>query len=309
MSDDKLSEQSDKLETPAQGQVIDRVPDNALAEIVDEDTELVAPEEVVKEAAYSATMRAVVMGEVMNEWPQDLFIPPDALEVVLESFEGPLDLLLYLIRKQNLDILNIPVADITRQYMGYVELMRAANLDLAAEYLVMAALLGEIKSRMLLPKPKSELEDEEDPMAALIRRLQEYERFSEAANKMDDRPRLDRDIFKSEVLFDDPSPPEMKAQVTLDQLVKAFQSIVDRADANKNMFVTRDTLSLRERMTNILQLLQDKEYLSFGELFSKEEGRLGVVVSFLALLELFRDDMLVVVQTEPLAPIHIKRAA
>ncbi len=309
MSDDKLSEQSDKLEAPAQGQVIDRVPDKALAEIVDEDTELVAPEEVVKEAAYSATMRAVVMGEVMNEWPQDLFIPPDALEVVLESFEGPLDLLLYLIRKQNLDILNIPVADITRQYMGYVELMRAANLDLAAEYLVMAALLGEIKSRMLLPKPKSELEDEEDPMAALIRRLQEYERFSEAANKMDDRPRLDRDIFKSEVLFDDPSPPEMKAQVTLDQLVKAFQSIVDRADANKNMFVTRDTLSLRERMTNILQLLQDKEYLSFGELFSKEEGRLGVVVSFLALLELFRDDMLVVVQTEPLAPIHIKRAA
>jgi len=245
----------------------------------------------------------------MNEWPQDLFIPPDALEVVLESFEGPLDLLLYLIRKQNLDILNIPVADITRQYMGYVELMRAANLDLAAEYLVMAALLGEIKSRMLLPKPKAELDDEEDPMAALIRRLQEYERFSEAANQMDDRPRLDRDIFKSEVIFDDPNPPEIKAQVTLDQLVKAFQSIVDRADANKHMFVSRDTLSLRERMTNILQLLQDKEYLSFGELFSQDEGRLGVVVSFIALLELFRDDMLVVVQTEPLAPIHIKRAA
>ncbi|MGK0374020.1 MAG: segregation and condensation protein A [Arenicella sp.] len=278
-------------------------------EVVDEHIDLVNTERAAKEAKHSAVMRAVVMGEVMNDWPQDLFIPPDALEVVLESFEGPLDLLLYLIRKQNIDILNIPVADITRQYMGYVEIMRAANLDLAAEYLVMAALLGEIKSRMLLPKPKSDFEDEEDPMAALIRRLQEYERFSEAANQMDDRPRLERDIFKSEVLFDDLSPPEVKAQVSLDQLVKAFQSIVDRADANKHMFVSRDTLSLRERMTKILQLLQDKEYLSFGELFSVSEGRLGVVVSFIALLELFRDDMLIVVQTEPLAPIHIKRAA
>ena len=308
MSDDKSNDE------PQQSGAAEQTKSDAagvaeLPEIVDENTDLVDPEQAAKAAAYSESMRAVVMGEVMNEWPQDLFIPPDALEVVLESFEGPLDLLLYLIRKQNLDILNIPVADITRQYMGYVELMRAANLDLAAEYLVMAALLGEIKSRMLLPKPKNELEDEEDPMAALIRRLQEYERFSEAANQMDDRPRLDRDIFKSEVVFDDPNPPEAKAQVTLDQLVKAFQSIVDRADANKHMFVSRDTLSLRERMTNILQLLQDKEYLSFGELFTVEEGRLGVVVSFIALLELFRDDMLGVVQTEPLAPIHIKRAA
>jgi len=308
MSDDKNSDQPQELDSPDQGKATDASP-AATSEIVDENTDLVDQEQAAKDASYRESMRAVVMGEVMNEWPQDLFIPPDALEVVLESFEGPLDLLLYLIRKQNLDILNIPVADITRQYMGYVELMRAANLDLAAEYLVMAALLGEIKSRMLLPKPKAELDDEEDPMAALIRRLQEYERFSEAANQMDDRPRLDRDIFKSEVIFDDPNPPEIKAQVTLDQLVKAFQSIVDRADANKHMFVSRDTLSLRERMTNILQLLQDKEYLSFGELFSKDEGRLGVVVSFIALLELFRDDMLVVVQTEPLAPIHIKRAA
>ena len=309
MSDDKLNHQRDKLEplnvAPASGSHADLL----MATVVDEDTDLVSSETVVKEAKYSETMRAVVMGEVMNEWPQDLFIPPDALKVVLESFEGPLDLLLYLIRKQNLDILNIPVADITRQYMGYVELMRAANLDLAAEYLVMAALLCEIKSRMLLPRPKSELDDDEDPMAALIRRLQEYERFSQAANQMDDRPRLDRDIFKSEVLFEDPNPPEVKAQVGLDQLVKAFQSIVDRADANKHMFVTRDALSLRERMTNILQLLQEKEYLSFGDLFSVSEGRLGVVVSFIALLELFRDDMLVIVQTDHLAPIHIKRAA
>ncbi len=259
--------------------------------------------------AFAETMRAVVMGEVMNDWPQDLFIPPDALEVVLDSFEGPLDLLLYLIRKQNLDILNIPVADITRQYMSYVELMRAANLDLAAEYLVMAALLGEIKSRMLLPKPKSEIEDEEDPMAALIRRLQEYERFSEAANQLDDRPRLERDFFSADVVFDDPTPPQVEASVSLEQLAKAYQSVMDRADANQHMNISRETLSMRERMTSILQRLQDAEYLRFEELFTHAEGRLGVVVTFIALLELFRDDMLVVVQTEPLAPIHIKRAA
>lgn len=262
-----------------------------------------------KQEVYTDTLRAVVMGEVIQEWPQDLFIPPDALEVVLESFEGPLDLLLYLIRKQNLDILNIPVADITRQYMGYVELMRAANLDLAAEYLVMAALLAEIKSRMLLPKPKSEDEDEEDPRAALVRRLQEYERFSQAANKLDDRPRLERDIFASSVVFDDPNPPEVKVDVGLEQLVKAYQGVMDRMAANKHMLVSRDMLSMRERMTNILQRLQSQDYLRFEDLFTAAEGRMGVVVTFIALLELFRDDMLIVVQNEALAPIHIKRAA
>ena len=267
------------------------------------------PQAPANNEAFSDSVRAVVMGEVINEWPQDLFIPPDALEVVLESFEGPLDLLLYLIRKQNLDILNIPVADITRQYMGYVELMRAANLDLAAEYLVMAALLGEIKSRMLLPKPKTDDEDEEDPRAALVRRLQEYERFSEAANQLDDRPRLERDIFKAEVIFEDINPPEVKAKVSLEQLVKAYQGVMDRADANQHMMVSREMLSMRERMTVILQRLQSQDYISFEELFTRAEGRAGVVVTFIALLELFRDDMLVVVQTEPLAAIHIKRAA
>jgi len=260
-------------------------------------------------ALYEDSLRAVVMGEVMKEWPQDLFIPPDALEVVLESFEGPLDLLLYLIRKQNLDILNIPVADITRQYMGYVEIMRAANLDLAAEYLVMAALLGEIKSRMLLPKPKKEEEDGEDPRAVLVRRLQEYERFSQAAHNLDDRPRLERDIFKADVPFEDPHPPEVKAQVNLQQLVRAYQNVVERAEANMHMLVSRDMLSMRERMTNILQKLQTSDYVRFEELFTETEGRLGVVVTFIALLELFRDDMLVVIQNEPFAPIHIKRAA
>jgi segregation and condensation protein A len=258
---------------------------------------------------YQDTMRAVVMGEVMKEWPQDLFIPPHALKVVLESFEGPLDLLLYLIRKQNLDILNIPVADITRQYMGYVELMGAADLDLAAEYLVMAALLGEIKSRMLLPKPRKNDEDDEDPRAALVRRLQEYERFTEAANQLDDRPRQDRDIFKADVPFEDPNPPEQKSSVTLQQLVNAYQSVVDRAQANTHMLISRDELSMRERMTNILLRLQTQDYLRFEELFTSVEGRLGVVVTFIAILELFRDDMLIVVQNEPFAPIHIKRAA
>ena len=272
-----------------------------------------ATKEVAEQAEsgtlYQDSLRAVVMGEVMNEWPQDLFIPPDALEVVLESFEGPLDLLLYLIRKQNLDILNIPVADITRQYMGYVEIMRAANLDLAAEYLVMAALLGEIKSRMLLPKPKREEEDGEDPRAVLVRRLQEYERFSQAAHNLDDRPRLERDIFKADVPFEDENPPEVKAQVNLQQLVRAYQNVVERAEANMHMLVSRDMLSMRERMTNILQKLQASDYVRFEELFTEAEGRLGVVVTFIALLELFRDDMLIVVQNEPFAPIHIKRAA
>lgn len=290
-------------------QIIEEQPKDTSAPDSKELVKEQSDEQVAKEKALAESMRAVVMGEVMNEWPQDLFIPPDALEVVLDSFEGPLDLLLYLIKKQNLDILNIPVADITRQYMSYVEIMRAANLDLAAEYLVMAALLGEIKSRMLLPKPKDELEDEEDPMAALVRRLQEYERFSEAANQLDDRPRMERDVFTADALFDDPTPPSVEASVSLEQLVKAYQSVMDRADANQHMNISRETLSMRERMTNILQRLQESDYLRFDELFTSAEGRLGVVVTFIALLELFRDDMLIVVQTEPLAPIHIKRAA
>lgn len=255
------------------------------------------------------SLKAVVLGEMISDWPKDLFIPPDALEVVLESFEGPLDLLLYLIRKQNLDILNIPVAEITTQYMAYVEIMRAANLDLAAEYLVMAALLGEIKSRMLLPRPKSEEDDDEDPRAALVRRLQEYERFSKAAGQLDDRPRLERDVYTAQADLIDPDPPQVLAQVKLTQLVDAFQKVVERAEANRHMFISRDMLSMRERMTNVLSKLKETGFLRFEELFTPEEGRLGVVVTFIALLELCRDDMLLIVQTEPFAPIHIKRAA
>lgn len=258
---------------------------------------------------YLDTIQAVVMGQVMSQMPKDLFIPPDALEVVLETFEGPLDLLLYLIRKQNINILNIPIADITAQYMAYVEIMHESNLDLAAEYLVMAAMLAEIKSRMLLPKPAKVEEDEEDPRLSLIRQLQEYERFRQAANELEDRPRVGREVFVCEADVEDPAPPKVEAKVTLEQLTRAFQGVLERAHANQLHQVTRETMSMRERMTNILKHLQDNEYCQFEELFTMEEGRMGVVVTFIALLELFRDDVLVVVQNEAFAPIHIKRAA
>lgn len=258
---------------------------------------------------YLDTIQAVVMGQVMSQMPKDLFIPPDALEVVLDSFEGPLDLLLYLIRKQNINILNIPVSDITAQYMVYVDIMHESNLDLAAEYLVMAAMLAEIKSRMLLPKPAKMEEDEEDPRLALVRQLQEYERFRQAANEIEDRPRVGREVFVCDAEVEDQDPPKTEAKVTLEQLTRAFQGVLERAHANQLHQVTRETMSMRERMTNILKHLQENDYCRFEELFTMTEGRMGVVVTFIALLELFRDDMLIVVQNEAFAPIHIKRAA
>lgn len=253
--------------------------------------------------------QAVVNGEVLQEWPQDLYIPPDALEVFLETFEGPLDLLLYLIRKQNLDILNIPVADITRQYMGYIELMRAVKLDLAAEYLVMAATLAEIKSRLLLPRQSEDEEDEEDPRAALVRRLQEYERFREAAMDLGDRPRVDRDIFLAQVSFVDEDPPVPEVRVTLDELASAFQSVVEQAERLQHLHITREFLSVRERMSMILNRIQEQKFVRFESLFVREEGRMGLVVTFVAILELIREDMLLVVQNEPFAPIHVRSAA
>ena len=260
---------------------------------------------------FLESVRAVVMGEVLDQVPRDLFIPPDALQVVLEAFEGPLDLLLYLIRKQNLDIANIPVAEITAQYMTYVEMMRRANLDLAAEYLVMAATLAEIKSRILLPRPKRAEEDEEDPRLALVRQLQQYERFREAANELEDRPRVNRDVFIATAKNDDPNPIKMEAKVTLQQLTRAFQSVLERAHVNQLHQVTREVMSMRERMTDILKRLtdSDSDFLRIEELFTLKEGRMGLVVTFIALLELCRDDMLVVVQNEAFSTIHIKRAA
>lgn len=258
---------------------------------------------------YGGALRAVVLGQVMTELPKDLYIPPDALEVILEGFEGPLDLLLYLIRKQNIDILDIPVAEITRQYMGYVELMRIANLDLAAEYLVMAALLAEIKSRMLLPRQATNEEDEEDPRAILIRRLQEYERYSQAATAVEDLPRLERDIHRAQVKYDIPKEDVVDPNVTLQQLMLAYERIVARAESREGLLVSRDTLSIRERMTDILKILRTQKNVMFEQLFKPEEGRLGVVVTFISLLELFRGDLLIVVQNEAFAPIHIRAAA
>lgn len=253
-------------------------------------------------------LRAVVSGVAVQQWPQDLYIPPDALEVILESFEGPLDLLLYLIRKQNIDILDIPVAEITRQYMEYVELMRAAKLDLAAEYLVMAATLAEIKSRMLLPREEDD-EEEEDPRAALVRRLQEYERFRQAAQDIDNLPRLERELYLVSAVFQDSDDECQQPEATLPDLVAAFRRVIEEAERSRHWQISREGLSVRERMTRILEQLQQAEFVRFEDLFSQEEGRMGLVVTFIAILELYKDNMLVVIQNEPFASIHVRAAA
>lgn len=251
---------------------------------------------------------AVVQGQPVIELPQDLYIPPDALEVFLETFEGPLDLLLYLIRKQNLDILDIPIAQITRQYMAYIELMQVAKLELAAEYLVMAAVLAEIKSRMLLPRPQEE-ENEEDPRAELVRRLQEYERYRKAADELDQRPRVGREIHLAVVAFTGKQAARPQPKVTLTELLDAFKRVLERAELYRHHHVLRERLSVRERMTQILARIDSEKFVRFEELFNLAEGRLGVVVTFIALLELLKEALLELVQQEPFAPIHVKAAA
>ncbi|MBX2870281.1 MAG: segregation/condensation protein A [Acidiferrobacterales bacterium] len=264
----------------------------------------------VAEDENEEAQNILINGELLDKLPDDLFIPPDALEVFLETFQGPLDLLLYLIRKQNLDILNIPVAKITSQYMEYVELMRHFRLDLAAEYLVMAATLAEIKSRTLLPRPQTEDEgEEEDPRAALIRRLQEYERFSQAARDIDDRPRVERELYLVKAEFEDHAPVKVEARASLNDVVVAFRNVMERTTNNKNWAVGHERLTVREKMTQILDRVRNKETMRFEDLFDPEEGRLGLVVSFMAVLELCRDSMLIVVQNEPFAPIHLKSIA
>lgn len=251
---------------------------------------------------------ALVHGKPLAKWPQDLYIPPDALEIFLEAFQGPLDLLLYLIRRQNIDILDIPVAHITRQYMEYVELMRHLKLDLAAEYLLMAAVLAEIKSRMLLPTPPREDgdEEEEDPRAALVRRLQEYERFGRAAQELAARPRLERELFLLRAAPNLPAPAVVPATATLNDLLTAFRDVLERSARNKHWRVSRDALSVREKMAQILARLQAGRTLRFEALLLHEEGKAGLVVSFMAVLELVRDRMLVVVQEEPFAAVHVR---
>ncbi len=249
---------------------------------------------------------ALVYGEAVNSLPQDLYIPPDALEVILDAFEGPLDLLLYLIRKQNIDILDIPVADITRQYMQYVELMRATRLELAAEYLVMAAMLAEIKSRMLLPRHQSEDDDEEDPRAELVRRLQEYERFKEAAEKLDELPRVERDTFLPMLQISQVRKSGQHPQVGMDELLQALADVLRRADMYESHQVSRETLSTRERMSIILASLPAEGFAPFRRFFTPEEGRLGVVVTFMAILELVKESLIELVQNEPYAEIHVR---
>lgn len=251
-------------------------------------------------------VRAVVAGKALEQWPSDLYIPPEALEVVLESFEGPLDLLLYLIRKQNIDILNLLVADITRQYMQYIDLMQRMRLDLAADYLVMATMLAEIKSRMLLPRPDPEEEDEDDPRAVLIKRLQEYERFKNAAESLDDRPRLERDLYLVHARVEDPDPPKVQARVDLDDLVAAMRSAMMAAARHQHLQMVPETFSVRERMTQILDRVRSGEYVALADFFTSEEGRKGLVVSFIAILELVRDGILTVAQNEAFSQIHVK---
>ena len=249
---------------------------------------------------------AVVMGKAVTELPKDLYIPPQALEVFLEAFEGPLDLLLYLIRRQNLDILEVDVSAITEQYMHYVDLMDAMQFELAAEYLLMAAVLAEIKSRMLLPRSSDIEEDEEDPRAQLIRRLQEYERFKKAAADMDELPRLGRDTW-----LGSGNPPDLDRarpdpDVDMRELLMALSEVIRRADMYESHQVTREALSTRERMSQVLEQLVGQQFVPFVALFSASEGRLGVVVTFLAIMELLKESLVEIVQTENFGPIHIK---
>jgi segregation and condensation protein A len=242
--------------------------------------------------------------------PGDLYIPPDALEVFLEAFEGPLDLLLYLIKRQNLDILNIQVADITAQYMQYIDLMKDLQFELAAEYLVMAAMLAEIKSRMLLPRQTEQEEDESDPRAELIRRLQEYERFKSAAIAVDELPRSNRDFWIARA--DTPASEKQKPlpEVQLQEMLVVLAGVLKRSDSYASLHVRLEALSTRERMSQILQRIQNKDdnFLSFISLFDSEEGRSGLIVTFIAILELIKESLIELVQTEPFAPIHVRVA-
>ena len=249
----------------------------------------------------------LVYGKAITKLPDDLYIPPDALEVFLEAFEGPLDLLLYLIKRQNLDILDIPVAQITEQYMQYVELMKALNFELAAEYLVMAAMLGEIKSRMLLPRPQQDDSDDGlDPRAELIRRLQEYERFKKAAEDIDALPRLERDFWTASARRPDYSRPRAEPDIDLRELLLALKDVMHRADMFESHHIEREKLSTRERMSDVLERLRAGEFVPFFTLFHPQEGRAGVVVTFIAVLELIKSSLVELVQTEPFAPIHLK---
>ncbi len=250
---------------------------------------------------------ALVQGEPLTVVPQDLYIPPDALEVILEAFEGPLDLLLYLIKRQNLDILEIPLEETTRQYMQYIDMMQNLRIELASEYLLMAAMLAEIKSRMLLPRPV-ESEDEDDPRAELIRRLQEYERFKTAAQNIDELPRVNREIHLTNVELPEIHQDKPLPEVDLRDILFAFKDAMARAEMYSHHHIQREALSVRERMSNVLSAISADGFTDYTSLFTIEEGRRGVVVTLLAILELVKEQLIDLVQSEAFAPIHLKAA-
>lgn len=252
---------------------------------------------------------AVVKGQPVLQMPQDLYIPPDALEVILEAFEGPLDLLLYLIRRQNLDILDIPIAAITQQYMEYIDLMGDLKLELAAEYLVMAAILAEIKSRLLLPKPPNAAPEENDPRADLVRRLQEYERFKKAAEDIDGLPRLERDSALAHAHVQDRKVIRLPPPVELREILLALKDVMLRAELYGHHRIEKQQLSVRQRMSDVLKKLQDQAFHPFESLFVLNEGRFGIVVTFLAILELCKEHLIEIMQNQPLAPLHVKSLA
>ena len=250
---------------------------------------------------------ATVRGEPYHELPHDLYIPPDALEVFLETFEGPLDLLLYLIRRQNLDILDIPIARITDQYMHYVDLMTERRLALAAEYLVMAAMLAEIKSRMLMPRaPPSDGEDDPDPRAELVRRLREYEQFRDAGERLDALPRVGRDLAPARVAVSVERVQRPAPGVGVDELLDAFAAVMERAALNSHHAIQREALSVRERMSETLACLDGDRFVALTDLLDAREGRAGVVVTFLAILELLKASLLELIQSEPFAPLYLR---
>lgn len=249
---------------------------------------------------------AIVHGEAMTTLPQDLYIPPDALEVILEAFEGPLDLLLYLIKRQNLDILDIPIAAITRQYMEYIDLMQELRLELAAEYLVMAAMLAEIKSRMLLPRSAEVEGEEDDPRAELVRRLQEYERYKQAAEDIDALPQVGRDVFPAAAPAPERQLTRQAPDVELKEILVAFKQVMQRAQMFTHHRVQMEALSVRERMSNVLARVTATEFVEFERLFSVEEGRMGVVVTLLAILELIKESLLELIQADAFGRIYVK---
>ena len=280
----------------------------------DTDTENLEPREILgtpsgnlsNSAQQQELPLAFIAGEAITEIPKDLYIPPDALEVFLEAFEGPLDLLLYLIKRQNINILEIQIAEITNQYMAYVELMEASQFELAAEYLVMAAMLAEIKSRILLPRHEDEEAEEDDPRMQLIRRLQEYERYKEAAQNINELSSMDRNYYLAAATLPVMERIKPDPDVDLQDLLMCLSRVLRRADMFEHHHIQLETLSTREKMSEILIRISEREFVPLVSLLVREEGRLGIVVTFLAVMELMKDSLIELVQADPFGPIHLK---